>query len=161
MPYTVALKTEKNAHKVRGRLLAAIEGSRFTAELTVVDAPTRKYAAGIIVKPVRLKEAKLYCGQHPGECLIGPKRKSRCLEWDDWVEFHNLINQSLDAYQTDADVWTNPLDQLDQGKKMWVRRGMQARVKWGWFEEPARDGFGIFRPARRIWNHGTEDQFNA
>jgi hypothetical protein len=161
MPYTIAFRGDRDAAEVRALILAALEGSPFTAELACAPRPSRAYTSSLIVKPVRLREAKLYCGQHPGECAVGPKRRSRCLEWDDWVSFHGLINDVLDAYKIDADAWTNPPEPLDHGRKMWVRRGLARRVTYGWFDDPndiyvARQ-FG--RNPRRIWNHGFPDQF--
>lgn len=113
------------------------------------------------MKPVRLRAAKPYCGQHPGECVAGPfgfqrpKRTSRYLEWDDWVEFNNLINDVLDARGVEADTWSVPQEPLDKGKNMYVRRRLLGRrLRYEWTEEQGRFG----RPAR-IWNHGDDSQF--
>lgn len=123
---------------------------RFTAKLTPDGEE-------IGVQKVRLTVAKPYCGQHPGECVLGgPKRKARFLEWEDWVAFHALVNDVLDAWKVGADVWSTPLDALDKGRKMWIRRGTARRVRYEWEEGPGRFGGRV-----RIWNHGTPDQFEA
>jgi hypothetical protein len=157
MPYTIALR-EVDATSVVQALDKALDGSRFTAKLENTG-PTRGYRGRIVVKPVRLRESKLYCGQHPGSCIAEPKRKSRCLEWDDWVEFHSLVNDVLDAKQIVADVWTNPPESLTHGKRMWVRQGLARRATYDWHDDPNDRTGGIFRNVNRIWNHGTPDQF--
>jgi len=160
MPYTIAFRGDQSSEKVRAKILAALESSPFTAKIECSAGPTRAYSGSLIVKPVRLREAKLYCGQHPGECLVGPKRRSKCLEWDDWVAFHDLVNDVLDEHGIDADAWTNPPEALDHGRKMWVRRGLARRVAYDWFDDPKDVHGGIFRNVRRIWNHGSADQFS-
>lgn len=124
--------------------------SRFTAEFEL-----QGNGYDIHVKPIRLRAAKPYCGQHPGECLVGgPRRKGRWLEWEDWVEFNGLVNDVLDQLQVSADVWSVPPEKMDQGSKMWIRRGTKRRVRYDWDERET----GGFRPIR-VWNHGTDDQF--
>ena len=150
--YTIKVKEPHKMYLLKGRLNQRTEESRFTATFEQVSDDT------IHVKPVRLKESKPYCGQHPGECqvgLFGPrkKRSGRWLEWDDWVEFHALVNDACDSLELDADIWTNPIDALDKGKKMWVRRGLQRRVRYEW------DARWNGMREDRIWNHGTQDQF--
>jgi hypothetical protein len=159
MPYTIAFRGDRDPAKVRAWILAALESSPFTATLEIAPGPTRAYSGSLIVKPVRLRESKLYCGQHPGECLVGAKRRSRCLEWDDWVAFHAVVNDVLDARKVDADAWTNPMEALDKGKKMWIRRGLARRERYDWFDDPKDVHGGVFRNVRRIWNHGSADQF--
>jgi hypothetical protein len=158
MPYTIAIL--KNAgREVQGvlmRLSTAIHEARFTAHLEIVQGIKHRgeTLAGLHVTMVRLQESKPYCGQHPGECLVGgPRRKSKCLEWDDWVRFHAVVNDVLDHLGIDADAWTCPPELLDKGRKMWVRRGTLRRYRWEW-EEDWRHGRTV-----RIWNHGTADQF--
>lgn len=130
------------------RLEWRTEKSRFYAVFQSINYDT------IHVKPVRLRTPKPYCGQHPGECFIGPQRKGRWLEWDDWVEFHGLVNDVLDDLKANADVWTNPPEKMDKGRKMWVRRGLRRRINWDYTVEYNALG----RPLA-TWNHGTEDQF--
>ncbi len=115
----------------------------------------------VVLKFVRLTVAKPYCGQHCGPCLVNPifgaKKKlvGRWLEWDDWVSFHNLINDVLDRiskkYGVGFEVWTDPMEVKG---RMWVRKGNVRRFKYEY------DG-GVDRFGRQIqnWNLGTEDQF--
>lgn len=144
--YTIRILSGISKILVRDELQKAIEqGGKFSALLVVstVDEEIR-------VQQVRLLEAKPYCGQHPGPCLLGgPKRKSRFLEWDDWVEFHSVVNGVLDSLKVRADVWSNPQDVRG---KMWIRKGSRARVRFDYEESPT--AFGV-----RIWNQGTDDQF--
>jgi hypothetical protein len=163
MPYTIALlkASSISAETVRTRLLEALEHSRFSARLEIVDVGGKLYGRGIVVKPVRLREAKPYCGQHPGECQVvlgfeRPKRRGRWLEWEDWVDFNNLVNAVLDKMKVKtADVWSVPQEALDTGKKMWIRRhGLGGRRRYDWDPQPSSFGREL-----RIWNHGTDDQF--
>jgi hypothetical protein len=106
---------------------------------------------------VRLTAPKPYCGNHPGPCVINPffttpKRRSSTLEWDDWVQFHTLVNGVLDRLQVAANVWTNPQDAKG---RMWIRKGMSARVRWDYTEEYNRYRYN---PTRH-WNTGDASQF--
>ena len=133
-----------------------IATSRFTARIEVIGSHKH---TDIVMKPIRLKEKKLYCGQHPGECqATGRKqRASRCLEWDDWVEFHGLVNDVLDKLKVSADVWSKPPEKLSQGTKMWIRKGLRRRVHYSWESDWQSNDFGGREV--RVWNHGTDDQF--
>lgn len=153
MPYTIELLDNTPADFVRGELQSDIQlDGRFSAILT-------ESGRRIIVKPVRLINAKEYCGQHPGECIetpFGPRPKRKrhhLLEWDDWVAFHDVVNDTLDRLRVSADVWANPLEKMDRGSKMWIRRGLSRRVKWDWEDD--------WSTGRRVqtWNHGTPGQF--
>jgi hypothetical protein len=115
---------------------------------------------GEIHLKVRLKKAKPYCGQHSGECQIGPfgerqKRSGSWLEWDDWVQFNDLVNDVLDGLRACAEVWSVPPEKMDKGKKFYVRRGRARRVRWDWEEQQTPGQW----QALRIWNHGSPDQF--
>lgn len=74
MPYTIKLlnpATEACANTLHATLLKTLESSRFTAAVSRPEhAPTKGWL--IIVRPVRLREKKPYCGQHPGECQVSP-----------------------------------------------------------------------------------------
>jgi hypothetical protein len=165
MPFTIALP--KDSKITAQRLVSAIdrhlESSRFTAGLEIVASPARAYGSGIVVRPVRLRQAKPYCGQHPGECQVPfggadrPKRKARYLEWEDWVEFNGVLNDVMDKLGVKADAWSVPMEAIDKGKKMYIRRienGRRHRYEW---EEEYRGDLG--GRSIRIWNHGTPDQF--
>jgi hypothetical protein len=117
----------------------------------------------ILMKGIRLTKKSSYCLQHPGECLIDPftgklppKKNATFLDWDNWIAFHNLVNGLLNQRHASANVWTNPMELLAPDKKrMWIRRGKQARIKWEW--ETSYNNYG-----RRVqtWNSGTIDQFS-
>jgi hypothetical protein len=115
----------------------------------------------ILMKSIRLTQAKENCGNHPDICEINPftgprpLKRSSCLEWNDWLKFHSLVNGLLNQRHASANVWTNPMELLAPDKKrMWIRRGKQARIKWEW--ETSYNSYG-----RRVqtWNSGTIDQF--
>jgi hypothetical protein len=119
----------------------------------------------IVIKGVRLTTAKPYCGQHPGECLINPftgkapkKPNDSRLEWDDWIQFNNLVNDFLDKLPHASEAWSScPPEQMDKGRKFYFRRNNQRRIYWDWTE-----GEYVIRKQKmwvRIWNHGTPDQF--
>lgn len=142
-------KRNKVMNYLRERM--AKEG-KYTAELAYIQ---NKFP-GIHVKRLRLVKAKPYCGQHPGECVINPfigvvkKPVNRYLEWEDWVKFHAFVNRVLNRFRTHANVWSNPPDIRG---KMWIRKGLKARVKWDW-EDQWVGGRRI-----QLWNPGTDDQF--
>jgi len=144
MAYTVKFKAGEPARFVR--LLEVLVEGTFTFQATVSGE-------SVVLKPVRLVAPKPYCGQHPGECLAGgPKKKGRWLEWDDWVAFHGVVNDALDAMHADADAWTNPAERLAQGKKMFVRKDNRRRVHFEWEEEwDDRLSQGV-----RVWNPGLD-----
>jgi hypothetical protein len=111
---------------------------------------SRKNGYGFTLMRVRLTEPKPYCGQHPGECAVGTKKKNMTyLEWDDWVAFHALVNRAL--LGIDADVWSMPLDIKGY---MWLRKGRRVRVRYDYDEK-----FNTMGRAVRTWNPGTDDQF--
>lgn len=170
LPFNAAQETSMYTIKLHGDSVQALALVRALRERLVqsqfsadIRSPhlheTRRPKAGWIVElhPIRLRELKLYCGQHPGECELGARRRSRCLEWDDWVEFNGLVNDVLDAEKALACVWSVPPELLSQGKKFWIRRGEEGRrVRYDWVESPGPHG-----RVRRVWNAGTSDQFQA
>jgi hypothetical protein len=106
---------------------------------------------------IRLTQKKSYCGNHPGPCDLanGPARKMNAtyLEWDDWVAFHKIVNDTLDSLQVSADVWTMP---RDVPGKFWIRKGTSARERFDYEE-----GFNSYGRPVRVWNKGSQDQFAA
>jgi len=108
---------------------------------------------GILIRKIRLTKKKPYCGNHPGECPVSdkPKPNSTRLEWDDWVEFNNLINRTLNRFRAEANMWSLPHDIRG---RMWMRKGILARKRYDWDEQTDQFGRTI-----RIWNPGTESQF--
>jgi hypothetical protein len=112
----------------------------------------------IFLSSVRLSQKKPYCGNHPGPCEVNPflgpqpKKNATWLEWDDWVAFHTLVNNLLNQRHMSANIWTTPQDAKG---KFWIRRGRQARLHYDYSEE--NYGGRIIR----VWNTGTEDQFES
>lgn len=103
---------------------------------------------------IRLQKAKSYCGNHPGECVVGgPRRKAVFLEWDDWVKFHEVVNDILDEMNLSADITTSGAD-VDVGRLLFCRLGRKRRVRYDW-TETSRNAFNAIRPV----NYGTPDQF--
>jgi hypothetical protein len=158
--YTIQFNQDKNG-SIQEKVFAylsermAKEG-KFRATLTPFTDDEGRTC--IKIKPVRLIKAKSYCGNHPGECVINPflgtapkKMNSTYLEWNDWVQFHGLVNRVLNRFRVDADVWSTPMDVRG---KMWVRKGKQARKHYDWTEEYSKYGQPI-----RHWNTGDETQF--
>jgi hypothetical protein len=151
--YTIRITDTHDATAIREALAATLRADgRFTADLDL--GKTRK-GFEIYVSRVRLVKAKEYCGQHPGPCPVDgrPKKRYRYLEYEDWIAFHNLVNGLLDAARVEADVFSKP---QETDKRMWMRRGLLARVRYDWHEVMSLPGGR--RPVR-IWNHGTPDQF--
>jgi hypothetical protein len=162
MAYTIRF------HEVRSELTIAaavalanrlVSDGRFSAALE--DGPKR---GDIVLRKIRLREAKLYCGQHAGPCDLPrpferPKKKLRILEWFDFIEFNGLVNDVLDELHCAADVWSTPPDlRLDRGRKLWVRRGEKRRHRWDVEARPIRNGEQWLD---YVANHGSEEQFQS
>jgi hypothetical protein len=169
MAYTIKVHdSELACERARVALYRRIESDgRFTADLVSIGGlyrgarkGSRKEGHAFVLRTVRLTEAKPYCGQHPGECLVNPligptkKMKAKYLEWDDWVQLHALVNDVLDELDIDADVWSEPNDVKG---KMWIRKGMRRRVRYDYEDDYSG---GRMLPLR-VWNTGTDDQFVA
>lgn len=167
MAYTVKVHgNEEDCFKVSKALRERIEkDGRFRARVVNAGYMTpgshkgsRKSGVGFTLRNIRLTEAKPYCGQHAPPCVvnpyIGPQKKPRAtyLEWEDWIEFNNLVNKVLDELHCDADVWSNPMEV--QGR-MWIRKGLRARIKYD-YENVWRDDH--WAPLQ-TWDLGSESQF--
>ena len=113
----------------------------------------------IEIRKVRLLKAKPYCGQHAGPCQTRfggnpPLRNSRYLEAEDWIAFHDVINDVLDKLKLRADVWSLPQD--NKGK-FWIRRvELGRRVRWDYADDGTRRKYG---QEHNVFNTGTPDQF--
>lgn len=121
MAYSIKL-LEGKLWEVEDTLIERLKTSRFEVKDMTSVSKTRTYKGGILeLRIIRLKEAKPYCGNHGGPCLIErtPKRKSRCLEGVDWVEFNDLVNDILDSLGVSADVMSSACT---------IRRGRSRRV---------------------------------
>lgn len=165
MPYTVKLNlihgntNESMAIHVRGAILTAIERDgrfkvRETSQPFEMTKGTKEGSCrrgfGFTCMGIRLTKAKPYHGQAPG----GDRRSwhqprvMSCLEWEDWVNFHSVVNNVLDSFNglvIDADVWTSP--QMTKAKYFWIRKGTQRRYHY----DVMSDGSP---------NAGTPDQFD-
>jgi hypothetical protein len=107
---------------VYNALLKAFHHSRFDVRQIDFQPHGRHYAGRITLREIRLREAKDYCGNHPGPCLLGrPHRKYRYLEGLDWVEFNDLVNDTLDHLQIAANVASTAVV---------VRIGSQRRIRY-------------------------------
>ena len=108
----------------------------------------------LYMQAIRLVNPKPYCGQHPGPCQLNgrPKPKTRLLEWDDWVAFHNLVNAFLNQRHVKANVFTTPRETRG---KFWIRKNLNPRIRYD-YDEESRGGFLV---PLRVWNNGTPDQF--
>jgi hypothetical protein len=173
MAYTIAVSTRETAENFRQLLdIRVKESTRFSVEeielpaieVLGVRAQERGDATRLLVRlrKIRLTKGKPYCGQHPGECVIGilgarPKPVLRCLEWGDWIAFNDLVNDVLDAMKVHAEVWSHPGEPPMRGhggKRFWIRKAGRRRVLWEWEEESR----GLGQPIRR-WNMGSDSQF--
>lgn len=134
---------------------------RFQAEgptLSFKGLPKNSKAprVSIALRQIRLLKKKPYCGNHPGECEVTLRKKPNAtyLEWDDWVQFNNLINDWLDGdwKLKDSDVWSNP---QDVNGTFWIRKDGKRRIQYDW----ESDWHSISGREIRIWNKGTPDQF--
>lgn len=114
--YSIKLtsKPKQSLYTLLSQLQKQISKSRFTCQLSINSAIKRSrlssssfYYGSIQVSVVRLKEAKQYCGNHSGTCLLTfetPKKKYKYLEGADWVEFNDMINDFLDKKKLSAIV---------------------------------------------------------
>jgi hypothetical protein len=173
--YTVALLNPKtNAYKLAYAMQDRIQkdGQFRVSRIEVGQVKTSREerrtlgkvytCTALLLHNIRLTKMRPFCGSHPGECLINPftgkepdRPNSTLLEWADWVEFHKLINGVLSQRHTSANIWTIPRDRLDQGRRMWIRRGLLPRVKWEW--EESYDHMGR---REQVWDHGSPSQFS-
>jgi hypothetical protein len=109
----------------------------------------------ILMKGIRLTKKSSYCGAHAFPCPVGaPKKNATFLDWQNWIEFHQVVNSLLNQRHCSANIYTNPPETLDQGNRMWIRRGMQARVRWD--VEGHMNNYGRME---EVWDHGTPSQF--
>lgn len=79
----------------------------------------------IKLRNIRLKESKLYCGNHPNECennFGGSPRRGKYLEGADWVSVNDLINDICDNLNIEANIYTSVC---------WIRKGTRRRTHYG------------------------------
>lgn len=98
-------KPNYTVYLLRDYLAHAIEATRFTAIFS-------EKGKDVCVGKVRLREAKPYCGSHPGACNtrlsiyfpVKRNRKAKYLEGLDWVAFDDWLNNVLDQLNISATV---------------------------------------------------------
>lgn len=117
----------------------------------------------IEMRSIRLRVAKLYCGQHAGPCQVERKLKmSRCLETHDWIDLHKLVNDRLDARNVKADITTTRVDTFRV--KGFINKFLIRTVEWGarkrydYINGQPDNLFGI---AHYVFNPGTRSQFES
>ncbi len=150
MVYSIQIKSNTDLDKVVSSINKVLDrDGRFTCALT--PASDRL----VTICRVRLTEAKQYCGQHPGPCLIDrPKKNARYLESEDWIAFNGLVNDALDKVGVSADVWSTPMETLDKGRKLWTRHGTQRRERYDYVEREFNGRFFA------VVTHGGKDQLD-
>lgn len=121
-------KDKTLVYPLKASLDVMLAASRFTACVTV--ASLRRTEIGLKIKTVRLRNAKDYCGAHPGPCQVTGKKhtKAKYLEGLDWVGFNAMINDLLDATTVNAVVFSFNRESLTP--KYYVRRGYLRRVAY-------------------------------
>lgn len=122
--------------------------SRFTAKLEYNMKLGSKW--GLKISEVRLRNAKDYCGGHPGPCLaLFPKkhRRQRFLEGLDWVGFNAMLNDAFDKGSLAADVFSFNREASCNGR-YFIRRGRLRRTQYP---------YGQARFGAMLWSQTKED----
>ena len=97
---------------------------------------------GYVVEYRQIRLAEIKARPSFGTC------KTAFLQWEDWITFHEVVNDVLDSFQCDADITTAGAP-VDKGKLMYCRLCMCRRLRYDW----------AGTPARRVANYGSRDQF--
>jgi hypothetical protein len=94
---------------------------RFTFEL---DHKSTKRSATLKFRNIRLKESKLYCGNHPAMCEANgtQPRKAKFLEGADWVAFNDMLNDVADTLDFPIDI---------KSAVCVIRKGTSRRYSYG------------------------------
>jgi hypothetical protein len=94
-----------------------LRDSRFTFDSEIIDSYVK-------LRNIRLKEKKLYCGNHPNACEnpFGKPRQGVYLEGADWVEFNDRLNDACDKFDVHANIRSSILI---------VRKGFNRRTCYG------------------------------
>lgn len=145
MAYTIKINngTHEKAYNVREALIKKLAQSKvFRAQVLPVTffekgsrEGSRAEGYGFTIKFVRLRKAKPYCGNHPGECFVTPGQKPSkkptmaFLEWEDWIKFHRFVNALLNVKAKNCDVWSMAPDAKGI---MWIRKGVKPRKIYNW-----------------------------
>lgn len=169
MAYTIKIALDHGNGTVdvlRARLHEAADAAGFT-----INDVTRAHSAharkpfahgwvGLELRQVRRKERAAYCGQHAGPCVRPTRRGQRvnsvCLDGDDWMRFHGVVNDVLDAMGLVAEVYTTPPDIRG---KMYVRKpDLGRRLRYDYKDDNVHGRFNMGLP-HYVWNPGTPDQW--
>lgn len=142
--------------RVHQLLTDRLAHSKFTANIRM--GMDNKGAPILTLKPVRLRKAKPYCGQHADICQINPftgklpkKPMAKFLEFNDWISFHKLVNGVLNRLKAHANVFSDPMECKG---RFWIRKDLKPRVKFD--SETDYDSYGR---AFHKWDLGSDSQF--
>jgi hypothetical protein len=134
--------------RLRRLLLKEVEKSRFTLR---ADLEHLGKQPGVKVTEVRLRNAKDFCGQHPGPCVAlfpRPHRRHKFLEGLDWVGFNQMFNNLMDRKKIDCDFFSYNRE-MRGGGRYYIRKGTLRRLKY-----PFETVNGIFH----LWLPGTFEE---
>lgn len=149
--YYPAARLEDYPSGTLAALKQAFQESRFTygeMEIYRWRGKNHTYGWGVRIHTIRLREAKPYCGNHPGPCQrAGGRRhaKARFCEGLDWVSVCNLVNDVLDHLRLSADCKSSALN---------FRKGHRRRLCYdqtfglyghaGWLKEAEYADYGDY-----------------
>src|SRR4051812_42228821 len=104
MAFVIQCRSIGVAERTLNTLRDYIDRSRFTVR--VLEVEEKRRSTRVIVRDVRLREKKDYCGNHAGPCpLTGRKHtRLRYLEGLDWVSWNDMLNDALDSLGHDGNV---------------------------------------------------------
>ena len=118
----------------------------FDSRRSLAGGFTQKNGWLFALQQVRLQNKKPYTGQQPQAEHRG--MKAAYLSWEDWVNFHAVLNAHLDSRQVSADVWSTPFDVKG---KLWIRKGKAARVEFAYEER-----VNSYGRITNIWDPGDK-----
>lgn len=126
MAFVLKCRTPDMAARGLAAILAKLATSRFTVQETYVQDGIK-----IVLRDVRLKQSKHYCGNHAGPCLLTWRkhRKANYLEGADWVSFNDMLNDALDAEHVDATGGSGTV-QIRQGTRRRTYYGSVSGGEW-------------------------------
>lgn len=128
------MRLTKFTHPViPGILLPLIEehfqASRFNLVLAELVYTPRTVS---IELKVQLQERKHFCGNHPGACALSghdkAHRRTRFMEGADWVDFNDSVNDLLDRFHVDCEVFSKPRELT---RRLIIRKGKMRRLCYG------------------------------
>jgi hypothetical protein len=138
MAYQVIFNNLSDCNVFHCKILEYLDVSRFTCNIFQKDTHKK-----LCFNTIRLKEKKVYCGNHPYSCAIAnpgriepAHRKTKFLEGADWVGFNDMINDTLDELFITATV---------KSSACIVRKGLERCVKYTAFPGKEWDKEGKFK----------------